>query len=205
MTIKILNNSIILVSMYWRFLNIIFLFFLIKPCLSQKTFSQSRNEKKLSKYILKLNNPKWLKINNNKAYFKYNISSSLSRVSSTSNDQVGRLNNGQSKTQKFLYNKSGYDYDKLEKRIIQVAVFKPRVKILEIDLIANCRGNAINSYDKLNNSQSSFQGLSSLYIDENQLNHLRKINTQSNFIKNNTVSDQIIMDNISRSINQICK
>ena len=191
--------------MYFRILNIIFIFFLFKPCLTQKVFSQSRNEKKLSKYILKLNNPKWLKINENKAYFKHNISSSLSRVSFTSNDQVGRLNNGQSKTQKFLYNKSGYNYDKLEKKIIQVAIFKPRIKILEIDLFANCKGSSINNYDKSNNSSSSFQGLSSMYIDENQLNQLRKINSQSNFIKNSIVSDQIIMENISRIINQICK
>ena len=191
--------------MNYKFSNFILIFFLFKFCFSQETFSQSRNEKKIAKYLLKLNNPKWLKINNEKAYFKHYISSSPSRVSTTSNDQVGRLNKGQSKTQNFLYNKSGYDYDKLEKKIIQVALFKPKIKILEIDLFANCKGNSIDNYDKLNNSFISFQGVSSLFIDENQLNQLRKINTQSNFIKNIKVSDQIIMDNLSRIINQICK
>ena len=75
------------------------------------------------------------KINNKKAYFKHNLSASPTRSSMTSSDQIGRLNSGQSKTQKFLYNKIGYDFDKLEYKIIQVAIFKPEILILEIDLI----------------------------------------------------------------------
>ncbi|MDG2371304.1 MAG: hypothetical protein P8L83_01690 [Flavobacteriaceae bacterium] len=178
--------------------------FFLQSSISQKVYSQTKNDKKRVKLLLKLSNPKWLKINNKKAFFKHNISSSPSRVSTTSSDQIGRLNSGQSKTQKFLYNKSGYDYDKLENKIIQVALFKPNVQTLEIDLIARCKGNSIDNYDKSNNSFTSFQGLSSVFIDNNQLNQLRKINNKDNFIRNVKVSDQIIMDNLSRIINQIC-
>ena len=182
---------------------LIVLFFQLIP--HNEIFSQSKSDKKKTKLLLKLNKPKWLKINNEKAYFRHNISSLPSKVSTTSSDQIGRLNSGQSKTQKFLYNKFGYDYDKIESKIIQIALFKPEIKILEIDLIANCKGSSIDNYDKSNNSFESFQGISSVYIDENQLYNLRKINSKSNFINNVLVSDQIIMDNLSRSINQICK
>jgi len=169
-----------------------------------EVFSQSNNDKKKDNILLKLSNPKWLKINNNKAFFRHNLSSSPNRVSITSADQIGRINNGQSKTQNFLYNKSGYDYDKLENKIIQVALFKSEIQTLEIDIIARCKGNSIDNYDKSNNSFISFQGISSLFIDEGQLIQLRKINTKANFINNVKVSDQIIMDNLSRLINQIC-
>jgi len=169
-----------------------------------EVFSQSNNDKKKDNILLKLSNPKWLKINNNKAFFRHNLLSSPNRVSITSADQIGRINNGQSKTQNFLYNKSGYDYDKLENKIIQVALFKSEIQTLEIDIIARCKGNSIDNYDKSNNSFISFQGISSLFIDEGQLIQLRKINTKANFINNVKVSDQIIMDNLSRLINQIC-
>ncbi len=190
--------------MHYRLFNIFLIIFFLQSSISQKVYSQTKNDKKRVKLLLKLSNPKWLKINNKKAFFKHNISSSPSRVSTTSSDQIGRLNSGQSKTQKFLYNKSGYDYDKLENKIIQVALFKPNVQTLEIDLIARCKGNSIDNYDKSNNSFTSFQGLSSVFIDNNQLNQLRKINNKDNFIRNVKVSDQIIMDNLSRIINQIC-
>ena len=190
--------------MHYRLFNIFLIIFFLQSSISQKVYSQTKNDKKRVKLLLKLSNPKWLKINNKKAFFKHNISSSPSRVSTTSSDQIGRLNSGQSKTQKFLYNKSDYDYDKLENKIIQVALFKPNVQTLEIDLIARCKGNSIDNYDKSNNSFTSFQGLSSVFIDNNQLNQLRKINNKDNFIRNVKVSDQIIMDNLSRIINQIC-
>ena len=190
--------------MHYRLFNIFLIIFFLQSSISQQVYSQTKNDKKRVKLLLKLSNPKWLKINNKKAFFKHNISSSPSRVSTTSSDQIGRLNSGQSKTQKFLYNKSGYDYDKLENKIIQVALFKPNVQTLEIDLIARCKGNSIDNYDKSNNSFTSFQGLSSVFIDNNQLNQLRKINNKDNFIRNVKVSDQIIMDNLSRIINQIC-
>ncbi len=190
--------------MHYRLFNIFLIIFFLQSSISQKVYSQTKNDKKRVKLLLKLSNPKSLKINNKKAFFKHNISSSPSRVSTTSSDQIGRLNSGQSKTQKFLYNKSGYDYDKLENKIIQVALFKPNVQTLEIDLIARCKGNSIDNYDKSNNSFTSFQGLSSVFIDNNQLNQLRKINNKDNFIRNVKVSDQIIMDNLSRIINQIC-
>ncbi len=178
--------------------------FLLQSFYFQEVFSQSKAEKKESKLLLKLNSPKWLKINNKKAYFKHNLSASPTRSSMTSSDQIGRLNSGQSKTQKFLYNKIGYDFDKLEYKIIQVAIFKPEILILEIDLIARCKGNSIDNFDKSNNSFVSFQGISSVYIDNNQLEQLRKINNKYNFVKNIKVSDQIIMDNLRRAIDQIC-
>ena len=84
---------------------LIVLFFQLSP--NNEIFSQSKNDKKKTKLLLKLQNPKWLKINNEIAYFRHNISSLPSKVSTTSRDQIGRLNSGQSKTQKFLYNKFG--------------------------------------------------------------------------------------------------
>ena len=190
--------------MCYRFFHLVLIILVLQITFPDKLFSQSKNDKNKSKLLLKLSNPKWLTINNNKAFFRHNISSFPNRVSITSADQIGRLNNGQSKTQKFLYNKSGYDYEKLENKIIQVALFKSEIQTLEIDIIARCKGNSIDNYDKSNNSFISFQGISSLFIDEGQLIQLRKINTKANFINNVKVSDQIIMDNLSRLINQIC-
>ena len=91
--------------MHYRLFNIFLIIFFLQSSISQKVYSQTKNDKKRVKLLLKLSNPKWLKINNKKAFFKHNISSSPSRVSTTSSDQIGRLNSGQSKTQKFLYNK----------------------------------------------------------------------------------------------------
>ncbi|MBN08953.1 MAG: hypothetical protein CMC79_01080 [Flavobacteriaceae bacterium] len=169
-----------------------------------QSFAQSKQEKKSLKRLQKLSNPKWLKINDKTAYFSHDLSASLPRVSFTSADQIGRVNNNQSKTQQFLYNKSGYDYDKLENKIIQTALFKEEIESLEIELMARCKGESIDNNDKLNNSHIVFRSISTLFLNKRELDQLREINEKNNFSKGIKVSDQIIMDNISRTINQIC-
>tara|TARA_S200000501_G_scaffold107653_1_gene101045 strand:+ start:7717 stop:8163 length:447 start_codon:yes stop_codon:yes gene_type:complete len=110
-----------------------FCVFLINPSLLS---GQSKREHRKQK---KLANPSWLTVKKGRGYFKGDKNSYVKRVALEADEQSsgGLL----SKASNFYLNKSGYDYERLQKRIIQVALFVPEVAELEIEVVANCKEN----------------------------------------------------------------
>ncbi|MFZ9057500.1 MAG: hypothetical protein ACO2ZG_06675 [Flavobacteriaceae bacterium] len=144
--------------------------------------------------IQKLQNPKWLKVVGTKGFFTDNKSAYVATNSFESRQyNAGRLVN-QSR-EKFVYNNVGinrnyeYDYARLEKRIIQLALFRPNLKDLEIKVEANCEG---------------FQDIQYLILLERDLILLRKVNTPQRFMNNVVVSDPTVMRKIQAITKELC-
>jgi hypothetical protein len=137
---------------------------------------------------------KWLKVVGTKGFFTDNKSAYVATNSFESRQyNAGRLVN-QSR-EKFVYNNVGinrnyeYDYARLEKRIIQLALFRPDLKDLEIKVEANCEG---------------FQDIQYLILLERDLILLRKVNTPQRFMNNVVVSDPTVMRKIQAITKELC-
>jgi hypothetical protein len=151
--------------------------------------AQSKKEQRLQKKMEKLEQPKWLKIKNGKGYFKDDKNSYVKRVALEANEQnTGRL---VSEGSDFYVNKSGYDYERLEKKIIQVALFVPEVRELEIEVVATCKEN--------------YRDVQFLFIYEYDLERLRNTNQKENFLKNYIVTDPQVFSRLQLVTENLCK
>jgi len=167
--------------------------FLLLPFFVFMSFSaihaQSKKEQRLQKKMEKLEQPKWLKIKNGKGYFKDDKNSYVKRVALEANEQnTGRL---VSEGSDFYINKSGYDYERLEKKIIQVALFIPEVRELEIEVVATCKEN--------------YRDVQFLFIYEYDLERLRNTNQKENFLKNYIVTDPQVFSRLQLITENLCK
>lgn len=155
----------------------------------------SKKERRKKKQIEKLKHPKWLKVLGDKGFFTDNKSSYIARNSFEARQQYnGRAL--QQTREELVYsnigiNRSGnYDYDRLETRIIQLALFLPEINELEIKIAANCDG---------------FQDIQYLFLIDTDLKLLREVNTIDNFIKGFKVSDPTVFRKIEFITNTLCE
>ncbi|MGD2004994.1 MAG: hypothetical protein PVJ91_03185 [Flavobacteriaceae bacterium] len=137
----------------------------------------------------KLASPNWLKVKNGRGYFKDDKNAYVKRVALEANEQnSGRL---VSEGSDFYVNKSGYDYERLEKKIIQVALFVPEVRELEIEVVATCKEN--------------YRDVQFLLIYGHDLERLRNTNQKQNFVKNYIVTDPQVFSRLRTVTENLCK
>lgn len=179
--------SLPLQTRYTVFVLILFFcVFLINP---SQLYGQSKKELRKQKKFEKLANPSWLTVKKERGYFKDDKNSYVKRVALEANEQSsGRL---LSEGSDFYLNKSGYDYERLEKRIIQVALFVPKVAELEIEVVATCKEN--------------YRDVQFLLIYGHDLERLRNINKKQNFIKNYIVTDPQVFSRLQLVTENLCK
>ena len=189
-------------------MRLIFIFLLLIT-LPVNVLSQIKNDlgdsksisikKKKERKIKKLKNPKWLKVREgNIGSFTDNKNSYKRSVSLESNfENTGRMsNNGR---EDLVYGNSGYDYHVLEKKIIQVALFRPDIRELDISITANC-GGTFESKDYF-----QYQDIQNLYLQERDLELIRKYNAPEKFIKGNKVTVPSVYNKIILATNYLCK
>lgn len=157
--------------------------------LPQTSSAQSKKELRQQKKMGKLASPNWLKVKNGRGYFKDDKNAYVKRVALEANEQnTGRL---VSEGSDFYVNKSGYDYERLEKKIIQVALFVPEVRELEIEVVATCKEN--------------YRDVQFLLIYEHDLERLRNTNQKQNFVKNYIVTDPQVFSRLRTVTENLCK
>jgi len=157
--------------------------------LPQTSSAQSKKELRQQKKMEKLASPNWLKVKNGRGYFKDDKNAYVKRVALEANEQnTGRL---VSEGSDFYVNKSGYDYERLEKKIIQVALFVPEVRELEIEVVATCKEN--------------YRDVQFLLIYEHDLERLRNTNQKQNFVKNYIVTDPQVFSRLRTVTENLCK
>jgi len=162
--------------------------------LEEVTVDGDNIDSKLQKKINKLKSPKWLTIIGNKGSFEDNKSSYIAKNSFESRQEnSGRLVN-QTRGQ-FVYDNVGvnrnsqYDYDRLESRLIQVALVHPEVTSVDIRITANCDG---------------YQGVQFLYIFKEDLDLLRAVNSIERFAKKIKTSDLTVIRKIQIITQELC-
>ena len=166
---------------------VLLLFFAYIP--SFALYAQTKKELRLQKKMEKLEQPKWLTIKNGRGYFRDDKNSYVKRVALEANEQnTGRLVTDGSN---FYINKSGYDYERLEKNIIQVALFVPEVKDLEIEVVATCSEN--------------YRDVQFLFIYDYDLERLRNTNQKENFLRNYIVTDPQVFSRLQLITENLCK
>lgn len=164
-------------------------FFLFVSILNTTLLAQTKKELRLQNKMEKLERPKWLTIKKGRGYFKDDKNSYVKRVALEANEQdTGRL---VSEGSDFYINKSGYDYERLEKRIIQVALFVPEVKDLEIEIVATCPEN--------------YRDVQFLFIYDYDLDRIRNTNQKQNFIRNYIVTDPQVFSRLQLITENLCK
>lgn len=155
----------------------------------------SKKAKKLAKKIEKLKHPKWLTVVGNKGFFVDNKSSYVANNSFEARQQnTGRLL--KQTREELVYGNIGinrsseYDYDRLEKRIIQLVLFRPDLREMEIQIEANCDG---------------FQDVQFLILSDSDLELIRKINSQENFLNNFTVTEPTVFRKMQFVTQDLCQ
>lgn len=155
----------------------------------------SKKERRKRKQIEKLKNPKWLKVVGEKGFFTDNKNAYISNNSFEARQQYnGRVLN-QSR-EELVYgnigiNRSGqFDYDRLETKVIQLALFRPELEELEIKVAASCDG---------------YQDIQYLFLIESDLILLRKVNTIENFLKGFKVTDPTVFRKMEFITNTLCQ
>lgn len=155
----------------------------------------SKKAKKLAKKIEKLKHPKWLTVVGNKGFFVDNKSSYVANNSFEARQQnTGRLMN--QTREELVYGNIGinrsseYDYDRLEKRIIQMVLFRPDLKEMEIQIQASCKG---------------YQDVQFFVLSSSDLELVRKVNNQENFLKNFTVTEPTVFRKMQLVTKDLCQ
>lgn len=155
----------------------------------------SKKAKKLAKKIEKLKSPKWLTVVGNKGFFVDNKSSYVANNSFEARQQnTGRLL--KQTREELVYGNIGinrsseYDYDRLEKRIIQLVLFRPDLKEMEVQIEASCQG---------------FQDVQFLVLSSSDLELVRKVNSQENFLKNFTVTEPTVFRKMQLVTKDLCQ
>lgn len=176
---------------------------------SQAAFSQSEdktisltevkvNAKKTKRYkkkIAKLKNPKWLSVVGDTGFFLDNKSGYVANNSFESRQQYNGRALNQSR-EELVYgnigiNRSGqFDYDRLEKRITQIALLREDIKELEIQIATNCNG---------------YQDIQYLFLMEEDLRLVRQINTIENFIKGFKVTEPTVFRKMEMVTQALCQ
>lgn len=162
--------------------------------LSEVALTSKKWSKKDQRRIQKLQNPKWLEVLGTKGFFTDNKSAYVA----TNSFESRHYNSGRLVSQsreKFVYNNVGinrnyeYDYARLEKRIIQLALFRPEIKDLEIKIESNCEG---------------YQDIQYLILLERDLVLLRQVNSVQRFLNNVVVSDPTVIRKIQVITKELC-
>ena len=162
--------------------------------LSEVALTSKKWSKKDQRRIQKLQNPKWLEVLGTKGFFTDNKSAYVA----TNSFESRQYNSGRLVSQsreKFVYNNVGinrnyeYDYARLEKRIIQLALFRPEIKNLEIKIESNCEG---------------YQDIQYLILLERDLVLLRQVNSVQRFLNNVVVSDRTVIRKIQVITKELC-
>ena len=155
----------------------------------------SKKERRKRKQIEKLKNPKWLKVVGEKGFFTDNKSAYIANNSFEARQQYNGRALNQSR-EELVYgnigiNRSGqFDYDRLETKVIQLALFRPELEELEIKVTASCDG---------------YQDIQYLFLIESDLKLLRKVNTIENFIKGFKVTDPTVFRKMEFITNTLCQ
>lgn len=155
----------------------------------------SKKERRERKQIEKLKNPKWLKVVGEKGFFTDNKSAYIANNSFEARQQYNGRALNQSR-EELVYgnigiNRSGqFDYDRLETKVIQLALFRPELEELEIKVAASCDG---------------YQDIQYLFLIESDLKLLRKVNTIENFIKGFKVTDPTVFRKMEFITNTLCQ
>ena len=170
-------------------LSTVSLLFLIFACISCITLNaQTKKALRFQKKMEKLKQPNWLIIKNGRGYFRDDKNSYVKRVALEANEQnTGRL---VTEGSNFYIKKSGYDYERLEKKIIQVALFLPEVKDLEIEVVATCSEN--------------YRDVQFLFIYDYDLERLRNTNQKENFLKNYIVTHPQVFSRLQLITENLC-
>lgn len=154
-----------------------------------------KKSKRLKKKIEKMKNPKWLKVVGDVGFFVDNKSSYVANNSFESRQQYSGRALNQSR-EELVYgnigiNRSGqYDYDRLETRITQIALFRPEIKELEIQIAGSCDG---------------YQDIQYLFLIQDDLRLVREINTQANFLKGFKVTEPTVFRKMEAVTQTLCK
>ena len=155
----------------------------------------SKKERRKRKQIEKLKNPKWLKVVGEKGFFTDNKSAYIANNSFEARQQYNGRALNQSR-EELVYgnigiNRSGqFDYDRLETKVIQLALFRPELEELEIKVAASCDG---------------YQDIQYLFLIESDLILLRKVNTIENFLKGFKVTDPTVFRKMEFITNTLCQ
>lgn len=155
----------------------------------------SKKERRKRKQIEKLKSPKWLKVVGTKGFFTDNKSAYIANNSFEARQQYNGRALNQSR-EELVYgnigiNRSGqFDYDRLETKVIQLALFRPELDELEVKVAASCDG---------------YQDIQYLFLIESDLKLLRKVNTIDNFIKGFKVTDPTVFRKMEFITNTLCQ
>lgn len=165
---------------------------LLVPILSS---GQSRQEKSLAKRIEKMSTPKWLKISGNKASFVDNKNSYI--ASNSFDDRMqnnGRMNNNGRKNLVYdnvgVNRNSSLDYSRIESRLIQISLFLPEIKEVEVQIEINCDG--------------TYKDVQYLVIANEDLKALRRMNTREDFLRDTRVTDLTVFRKIEMIHATLC-
>lgn len=165
---------------------------LLVPILSS---GQSRQEKRLAKRIEKMSTPKWLKISGNKASFVDNKNSYI--ASNSFDDRMqnnGRMNNNGRKNLVYdnvgVNRNSSLDYSRIESRLIQISLFLPEIKEVEVQIEINCDG--------------TYKDVQYLVIANEDLKALRRMNTREDFLIDTRVTDPTVFRKIEMIHATLC-
>ena len=165
---------------------------LLVPILSS---GQSRQEKRLAKRIEKMSTPKWLKKSGNKASFVDNKNSYI--ASNSFDDRMqnnGRMNNNGRKNLVYdnvgVNRNSSLDYSRIESRLIQISLFLPEIKEVEVQIEINCDG--------------TYKDVQYLVIANEDLKALRRMNTREDFLRDTRVTDLTVFRKIEMIHATLC-
>ncbi|MDA8640017.1 hypothetical protein N9L64_03165 [Flavobacteriaceae bacterium] len=165
---------------------------LLVPILSS---GQSRQEKRLAKRIEKMSTPKWLKISGNNASFVDNKNSYI--ASNSFDDRMqnnGRMNNNGRKNLVYdnvgVNRNSSLDYSRIESRLIQISLFLPEIKEVEVQIEINCDG--------------TYKDVQYLVIANEDLKALRRMNTREDFLRDTRVTDPTVFRKIEMIHATLC-
>lgn len=193
------------INIYIAFLILIFHVFNFSFSQSELPLSKAQKKeiqknKKLEKKLRKLQNPKWLTIidgyigrfTDDKSTYRKNPSFEANFDSKIKSTQGQRAD--------LLYGYK-YGYDKLEKRIIQIVLFRPEITEIQVTIKANCNDHMKGDFS----SEFGYQGIQMLYLYERDIEIIRKINKVEFFLADQKVTHPSIHQKMIYAINNLCR
>ena len=168
--------------------------------LSRAQKKEIQKNKKLEKKLRKLQNPRWLTVidgyigrfTDDKDTYRKNASFEAnfdSKIKTTIGQRADLL---------YGYK---YGYDKLEKRIIQIVLFRPEITEIQVTIKANCNDHMKGDFS----SEFGYQGIQMLYLYERDLEIIRKINKVEFFLADQKVTHPSILQKMLYAINNLCR
>ena len=156
--------------------------------LNAQTKKEIRKQKALvkkEKQLEKLKNPNWLKIENNIGYFTDNKDTYV-ESNSMKSEQLNKFIN----RDEFYKNKPSIGTNVLEKKIIQVALFKSDLNQLEIRIESSCSGG--------------YRGSTTLILYKKDLESLRKVNNIKKFQRGYNNTPLNVYKQIELAVKSLC-